>query len=182
MEFLDGAGVVQNRYAGDIGDFSKFMLLKHVIGSSFGNAGIVWYAHPNEGHNNDGRHIKYLDKQEYRKSDPHLVDRLRNMVNHPESKDKGISLLESCVFDPLVQSFAEIVPEIKEARSRWILEALNRMGECPVVMLDPDNGLRPEKNISAESSKIRSRTGSLPVFSEIKDTCPLSAFSPKRNP
>lgn len=45
---------MQNRYTGDIGDFGKFLLLKHL----FPNEKIttIWYLYPDESHNTDGSH------------------------------------------------------------------------------------------------------------------------------
>jgi hypothetical protein len=54
---------MQNRYAGNIGDLSKFMPIRHVIGQAFVPAGFVWYAHPNEDHDSDGRHVAYLGEK-----------------------------------------------------------------------------------------------------------------------
>ncbi|MBR3160173.1 MAG: hypothetical protein IKF14_13900 [Atopobiaceae bacterium] len=48
---------MQNRYTGDIGDFSKLGLLQvlHAAGLSIG---LNWYLTPDETHNNDGCHTK----------------------------------------------------------------------------------------------------------------------------
>lgn len=142
MEFSEK---VQNKYSGDIGDFSKFMLLKHVIGSSFGNTGIVWYTHPNEVHNNDGKHIAYLKNPDYRNADPDLVERLKQVVDHQERNEKGIKFLEHFVLPSSSQSYSDFVPLKEEARDSWLDRALDQMNKCPVVILDPDNGLEPEK-------------------------------------
>lgn len=49
---------MQNRYAGDIGDFIKFALLRAL--SPDHNLGVAWYLYPDEGHNSDGKHIDTL--------------------------------------------------------------------------------------------------------------------------
>jgi len=59
---------MQNRYVGDIGDFGKYHLLKILSqGNGLDNGGnlvlgVVWYLVPNENHNGDGKHIRYLQK------------------------------------------------------------------------------------------------------------------------
>ena len=60
---------VQDRYAGDIGDFVKLGLLRAI---SPGYAlGLAWYHVPDEGHNDDGRHIGYIAQPEtYSALDP----------------------------------------------------------------------------------------------------------------
>ncbi len=45
---------MQDRYAGDIGDFEKFGLLRHLVKVTRWSLGIVWYKIPCETHNNDG--------------------------------------------------------------------------------------------------------------------------------
>jgi hypothetical protein len=60
---------MQDRYAGDIGDFVKLGLLRAI---SPGYAlGLAWYHVPDEGHNDDGRHIGYTAQPEtYSALDP----------------------------------------------------------------------------------------------------------------
>jgi hypothetical protein len=57
---------MQNRYAGDVGDFMKFGLLRHLAappeaGGAGLSVGLNWYLAPDEDHNADGKHIAYLD-------------------------------------------------------------------------------------------------------------------------
>jgi hypothetical protein len=51
---------MQDRYSGDVGDFGKFGLLRHILNGSQLKLGINWYLFPNEDHNEDGRFINYL--------------------------------------------------------------------------------------------------------------------------
>ena len=57
---------MQNRYVGDIGDFGKYHLLKTLCaGNNTALAlslGVVWYRVPDENHNDDGKHIRYLEQ------------------------------------------------------------------------------------------------------------------------
>ncbi len=47
---------MQNRYTGDIGDFSKLGLLR-VLHAARLSIGLNWYLTPDETHNNDGGHV-----------------------------------------------------------------------------------------------------------------------------
>ena len=51
--------MMQNRYSGDLGDFSKLGLLRHLSQTGL-SIGLNWYLVPDEDHNNDGMHTGYL--------------------------------------------------------------------------------------------------------------------------
>ena len=55
---------MQNRYTGDIGDYSKLGLLRALQSAGF-SIGLNWYLTPDETHNNDGGHTKYLTQEEF---------------------------------------------------------------------------------------------------------------------
>lgn len=72
---------MQNRYVGDIGDFGKYHLLKSLCSGNDDKGdlslGVVWYLVPDENHNEDGKHIRYLEQSasnlaRFRKGDPLL--------------------------------------------------------------------------------------------------------------
>src|SRR5439155_16365192 len=75
---------MQNRYAGDIGDYIKLALLRAI--SPDHRLGVLWYLYPDEGHNEDGRHIAYLrDPNRWRHLDPALFDALPVIVGGERS-------------------------------------------------------------------------------------------------
>ena len=45
---------MQNRYSGDIGDYSKFVLLRKLFAADSHRIGLVCYLYPDESHTNDG--------------------------------------------------------------------------------------------------------------------------------
>jgi hypothetical protein len=54
---------MQNRYVGDIGDYGKYALLRHLCACATGKSlrlGVIWCLFPDETINNDGKHISYL--------------------------------------------------------------------------------------------------------------------------
>jgi hypothetical protein len=76
---------MQNRYVGDIGDFAKYGLLRAVLREAKFRLGVMWYCVPDESHNNDGRHSKYVapteqNHQKFRRCDPILYDALGELV------------------------------------------------------------------------------------------------------
>jgi hypothetical protein len=153
---------MQNCYVGDVGDFGKYGLLRALCQpASDGNRslslGVVWYLVPDEGHNADGKHTRFLrlapvNAAEYRDCDPFLYDSLREIVDgkarHVASiRESGILPAGTVFFEePLTfGGMPHIGPAAREARLRlrtdWLQRALAATVECDVVFVDPDNGL-----------------------------------------
>ena len=80
---------MQDRYVGDVGDFGKYGLLRALCREGL-RLGIVWYLNPEEEGNENGRHVRYLQKDtlRLRGCDPELYDRLQDLV-FPGGLDKG---------------------------------------------------------------------------------------------
>ena len=148
---------MQNRYFGDVGDYGKYGLLRKLCGvTSVGprlSLGIVWYLVPDEGHNEDGKHISYLRKLAYRPCDPDLFDGLNLLVNDGQrsvSKIQRSDLLprETAFFDTFLSFRGMPIagPENKLARLTkrrfWLLNACDAVENCDIIFLDPDNGFQ----------------------------------------
>jgi hypothetical protein len=57
---------MQDRYAGDIGDYFKFALLRCLEpGASRQTLGVAWYRVPNEQGNEDGKYTLYTENPDY---------------------------------------------------------------------------------------------------------------------
>lgn len=80
---------MQNRYSGDIGDFSKLGLLRHLSQTGL-SIGLNWYLVPDESHNNDGMHNGYLSDHSFEACDPDLWKALY--------KGKGIIISSGVLF------------------------------------------------------------------------------------
>ena len=81
---------MQDRYTGDLGDFSKLGILR-VLQAAGMTIGVNWYLVPDENHNGDGRHVKYLQQEEFKACDETLWLELRNIV---DSNDRKACYLE----------------------------------------------------------------------------------------
>lgn len=133
---------MQDRYAGDIGDFVKFGLLRAL--SKGRRLGVAWYLHPDEGHNADGKHTRYLDdRNHWRHLDPDLFDKLRGVVQ----SGRSIRALESAA---VVEGYFSSEPlrsrELDwrlrpQWRHSWFERLCNSLGDVDMVFADPDNGL-----------------------------------------
>lgn len=133
---------MQDRYSGDIGDFVKLALLRTLsVGKRLG---VAWYLHPDEGGNNDGRHVAYLeDSKKWRGIDSELFDALKMMVDG--NKRSIASIIASGVI-PAQSHTVRMVPpqdwrERATWRENWFLELVRRMDGADLVFADPDNGL-----------------------------------------
>jgi hypothetical protein len=150
---------VQDRYAGDLGDFLKFGLLRWLAspdGSAFPRLGVVWYRTADEAHNADGKHIAYLtpghrSAAHLRELDPDLYERLARVVNSGERStaalaSNGVLGAGTCFFGELLD-FTDLPGNAREARQArrqsWAQRALVATSGCDLIFADPDNGIRP---------------------------------------
>lgn len=142
---------MQNRYTGDIGDYVKYALLRALIKGH--RLGVAWYLFPNESHNADGKHIKYLQQPRYwRSRDPELFDILKLIVTEKRRKVSEVEasdILGSASFSSEV--LEHLTRELKHHQQRctWRLDWFNRvqdiLRDCDVIFADPDNGLREDR-------------------------------------
>lgn len=132
---------MQDRYAGDVGDFSKFALGRALIRELGGKIGVIWYRFPNESHNNDGRHVLYLDRSKWTDCDPELVRRLKTVVQRERSiaqlEAAGILPDDSCFFGEPISADGRM----GWSRKAWFDRVLKAVEDCSVVIVDPDNGI-----------------------------------------
>lgn len=133
---------MQDRYAGDIGDYVKLALLRHLARGR--RLGIAWYLYPDEGHNTDGRHIGYLSLPgRWRHLDPELFDALKGVADGVRS----VQTLEATGLignqfhrKPLTSS--DLSWQKRSAwRHNWFDEVQTHMASADLVFADPDNGL-----------------------------------------
>lgn len=134
---------MQNRYAGDIGDFGKLGLLRALQATGL-SIGVNWYLVPDERHNDDGQCVQYLEDATFCQCDPALWSALKQIV---DSNRRTVSALESAhlidaVFFPDELSFTGMTKAARAtARSEWHRKALYALSDVDIVFVDPDNGL-----------------------------------------
>jgi hypothetical protein len=133
---------MQDRYSGDIGDYVKLALLRAL--SPGQRLGIVWYLHPDQGHNADGKHIRYLsDPDRWRALDPELFDALKTVVSCDRSV-RGLQrtrVVTATHFDEPMDFVVAPATQREHLRSNWFQRALSSLSHCDIVFADPDNGL-----------------------------------------
>lgn len=143
---------MQDRYAGDIGDFGKYGLLRWMCREDAQGPrlrlGVLWYRYEDKTPG-DGKHVDYLDPPH----DPHLRDcdpdlfRKMQLVVGGQRSIKTVQEIGAlpddtlCFPNMLMFSRSENRPERHEKRRRWTAAGLKAVSEAEIVFADPDNGL-----------------------------------------
>jgi hypothetical protein len=141
---------VQDRYAGDIGDYVKLGLLHALRGKR--RLSVAWFRTLDQGPPGDGRHVAYLaDPTRWRDLDPELFDQLNAMVAEDRRSIKELQpILAPPVYlreqtggeiaGPSVTFHDELLSDAV-SRTVWFV-GLNQFAfRSDILFLDPDNGL-----------------------------------------
>lgn len=127
---------MQDRYAGDIGDFGKFALLKALSAAGF-KVGVNWYwTCPQCFEKQDDG--KYHIPQKYFSCDRQLAEIL-SAISHLPTAQRTVCKLQNAGLVDAVW-FSDQVP-FQGARLQWHSRAVSKLSICDIVFLDPDNGL-----------------------------------------
>ena len=128
---------MQDRYAGDIGDYGKFALLRAMEAQGL-TVGVNWYLSktlPSEIHD-DG---KYRIPTQYENLDPELSATLNRIFDLREAR--SVQALEQARLLASNLFVNDAVPKEVDQRTAWHRAALASLADCDIVFLDPDNGL-----------------------------------------
>lgn len=143
---------MQNKYAGDAGDFGKIGILRSLSSSNL-RVGVNWYLVFDEVHNDDGKYIGYLRDPKFVGCDDELLGKLGCMVY---GNQRSISAIENMNLIANATYYNEELQPPQTGgnifRSQWHRNALNKFEDTDIVFLDPDNGLLP-KSVAQGSSK-----------------------------
>jgi hypothetical protein len=164
---------MQNRYFGDIGDFGKYGMLRLLINNDL-KLGVNWYLYPDEHHNKDGKHIRYLknDADNLSLCDKELYDFLKEVISSDHlNLSRNVSIIEKSglLKDTLFYRKELSLPYssnkmVREAlRKSWYDASLEAMAPVEVIFCDPDNGLQ----IDSVSSTAR-KGGKFILYEEVK--------------
>lgn len=140
---------MQDRYAGDIGDYFKFALLRRLVSEARRQTlGVAWYRVPNEQGNEDGKYTRYTENPDFwcglcPASFTKLAQIARAGAGRSVAALQATGLLGDAVFH------SDYVPTPAAAhrereRSQWFKGVVLAMKGCGTVFVDPDNGLEPE--------------------------------------
>lgn len=137
---------MQDRYAGDIGDYIKLSLLRAIAGIDR-TLGVAWYLVGNETHNADGKHVSYTQNPRvWREFDPEVFDALRKLV----LADRSVAAIERANLISNATFASERLPTSptsvsrRQERDDWFSRQRHKLQGCDVIFADPDNGLEPK--------------------------------------
>ena len=141
---------MQDRYAGDIGDFGKYGLLRALCGDDL-RLGVLWYAFEGDKKErpNDGQRIDYLDPpdESLRECDPALFDLMHKVVHGGDRSiaavERSGALRDGTAYHRDVLAFPPRErPNVRaERRRQWLASAREAVQGADVVFADPDTGL-----------------------------------------
>lgn len=151
---------MQDKYAGDIGDFGKFALLRALAPER--RLGVCWYRTDGVGEvNNDGRHLGYLERPaRFQHLDEELFDAMRSFAAgfRAGRRRRCIASLEALGLLPAETVYHhDICPGPSAARNDWATNMVASMAGTDFVFLDPDNGLETQ-TLSRKSASIAELT------------------------
>lgn len=155
---------MQDRYAGDIGDYGKIGLLQCLQEHGF-TIGVNWYRvsalvieKKADGtfKQNDG---KYIIAKGLRECAPALADTLTKIA---KSKNRSVTAIQKASLIPNAVYYDEYLTI--DGRSEWHKQAMKKFECVNLVFMDPDNGLLV-KSVGKQSA----RSIKYVFYEEVKD-------------
>lgn len=181
---------VQDRYAGDVGDFGKLGLLRTLAGADLKLA-VLWFRVPDESHNADGMHVSYLSRRreaEFRPCDPCLYDAMRAIVaNGPKRQVVSLEPLfpAGTTFhrEPLVFLPHESRTDRDARRQQGLREAATTAQGSDLIFCDPDNGVAPDtvRTLQQRSPKYVF-AADLPILAKAEQSIIICHHANRRSP
>jgi hypothetical protein len=155
--------VVKHQYVGDISDFEKFAILRALAAEADLPLAVCWMlTAPDE--KGEGGRIDYLKQPErYRHLDPHVFDRLSDIVG---SGQRNVEAVEQSGLLERAQFFTRPIEDHLDSRSAYFRELWPMIQERSLVFFDPDIGLA-----SRSMRKGRKRSSMYVFDDELREGC-----------
>jgi len=122
-----------------VNDYRKYGLLRCLAGATLSSIGICWMLTSDDGRS-DGGQTKYLQSpDDWRQYDPDLFDILCQAVI--EMEERKVRRAEDARLVPGATFYSDFVPDEASGRVGFFAGALERLAQCQLFFLDPDNGI-----------------------------------------
>lgn len=173
---------MQDRYAGDVGDFVKLGLLRAL--SPGHRMGIAWYRFLDESHNGDGRHISYLNHPDrFAALDPVLFEHLRNVVRDVRLISSLMPMLKDAVSSDEALDVASVPNRHRRPwRREWFSRVMKDLEGCDLVFADPDNGIVDDTESRKGSAKFGKQISMAEVRALAENRCAVIYHHNTRRP
>lgn len=130
---------MKNQYFGDINDYRKYGLLKCIAEATGLPLGILWLLTADDG-GTDGEFRRYLtEPNRWRHHDSELYDSLSTLLRPDQTRRVEHAAAWSLLPDATYFDW-EFTDSISERRAA-VAAASEHLRHCPLVFLDPDNGI-----------------------------------------
>lgn len=137
---------MRDQYAGDISDYLKFAFLRSIVPAA-ARLGVAWYYLVGHDKRPGGRHLEYLDEDDWRVLDPQLYDALSGIKNN-----RSIRTLEMLPIWNNTTAFHRDAVEGGVRRAAWAAGMIEYLKDSDIVFADPDNGLSNEGVVHSKSA------------------------------
>jgi hypothetical protein len=136
---------MQDRWVGNIGDFAKLALIRHLIGDR--RLAICWYMTGQQsGAAHHARYFAYLERpDEFRHLAPEIYDALKGIVHGARTDQRGIGALETSGLLDGAMFHRVAVPKRASYRKSWVENLAGAIEQADFVFLDPDNGIQGKR-------------------------------------
>ena len=133
---------MQDQRVGDIGDFGKLALLRHIMNGR--RLAVCWYLTRDAREQpHQRKYFDYLNRpEEFRHLSPEIFDTLREIVGRSCRGLHGIAALEASGLLGDALFHHDEVPKPAALRQRWISDLVASVDAANLVFLDPDKGIQ----------------------------------------
>jgi len=140
---------MKEQYVGDVNDYRKYALLRHLAQQGRIRIGVCWMLTPPDA-GNLRDYLKQADR--WRGYDPELFDQIRAVIEQRETNRLGA--IESSGIIPNAR-FVDALLTDKTKRATYFEAALSDLAEADLIFFDPDNGVaaNPPNKQPRRSSK-----------------------------
>ncbi len=142
---------MKDQYFGDVNDYRKYGLLRALSSVTGLPIGVCWLlTAPDD--RSDGEFRRYLEEPDrWRDYDPDLYDRLRRLLDPGTSR--SVQHARTWELIPRATFYEDQLRDDTRSRRAYFEGSWNALKSCPVVFLDPDNGIEiPSKHLGAKDS------------------------------
>lgn len=130
---------MKNQYYGDINDYKKYSLIRHLTGEGELGVAVCWVLTEDD-NLSDGRKINYLrNPEKWQRYDPIVFEQLRKDVlirglRQVENLEHS-KILSNCKF------YAQPIKDEAKERDKFFNEFYRFSNNVDLIFFDPDNGL-----------------------------------------